>query len=276
MTSADERDHEAFAEWDAAYVLGALSPDDRHAYEDHLAGCARCRTAVAELVPLPGLLSRAAHASDEVVAGEARGLEELRPAAGSDRSDQPSDRLEPSGPAAIDRPRSDEPGAALPRPVGAGPAVRRERRHRLRRRLLVGAVAAVLVAGVAVGVPWAIRDAPAPAQVVALERRVDTSLSATVGLTPVPWGTRLTMDCDYPAAPSAYTPRPGAGAGAPVYVLVVTDVDGQESQVSTWSAVPGRDVRLDAATAVPIDRIASLEVRSARGTTLLSADLAAG
>lgn len=242
MTSADERDHEAFAEWDAAYVLGALSPDDRHAYEDHLAGCARCRTAVAELAPLPGLLSRATHAPDEVV----------------------PDEVVP------------DEVATLSGRAGTGVVVHRAPRHRLPRRWLVGAIAAVLVVGVAVGVPLATRGPEAPAQTVALERRVDTSLSATVGLTPVAWGTRLTMDCDYPAGPSAYTPPPGADAGEPVYVLVVTDVDGTESQVSTWSAVPGREVRLDAATAVPVDRIASLEVRSARGTTLLSADLATG
>lgn len=43
--------------WDAAYVLGALADDDRTEYEDHLVGCARCRSAVAELSDMPALLA---------------------------------------------------------------------------------------------------------------------------------------------------------------------------------------------------------------------------
>jgi hypothetical protein len=43
---------------DAAYVLGALSHEDRIAYEEHLQGCARCTAAVAEVAMLPGLLAR--------------------------------------------------------------------------------------------------------------------------------------------------------------------------------------------------------------------------
>ncbi|MBQ9916716.1 MAG: zf-HC2 domain-containing protein, partial [Microbacterium sp.] len=51
-------DHERFAEWDGAYVLGALSAADRGEYERHLDDCALCRAAVAELAPTAGLLSR--------------------------------------------------------------------------------------------------------------------------------------------------------------------------------------------------------------------------
>ncbi|MEO5919529.1 MAG: zf-HC2 domain-containing protein, partial [Pseudolysinimonas sp.] len=51
-------DHARFAEWDAAYVLGALSPAERREFEDHLDECDKCRTAVADLSALPGLLGR--------------------------------------------------------------------------------------------------------------------------------------------------------------------------------------------------------------------------
>lgn len=51
-------EHDRVAEWDAAYVLGALSPADRRAYEEHLAECDECRRSVAELAPTAGLLSR--------------------------------------------------------------------------------------------------------------------------------------------------------------------------------------------------------------------------
>lgn len=35
-----------------AYVLGALTPEERDAFERHLAGCAACRAEVAELLPV--------------------------------------------------------------------------------------------------------------------------------------------------------------------------------------------------------------------------------
>jgi hypothetical protein len=47
-----------FQTYDAAYVLGALSPEDRAAFETHLKECADCARAVQELAGLPGLLSQ--------------------------------------------------------------------------------------------------------------------------------------------------------------------------------------------------------------------------
>lgn len=41
-----------------AYVVGALSPSERDAFESHLAGCVECRRDVAEVAGLPGLLAR--------------------------------------------------------------------------------------------------------------------------------------------------------------------------------------------------------------------------
>jgi anti-sigma-K factor RskA len=42
----------------AAYVLGALSSQERLDFEAHLAGCEDCRRTVAEFAGIPGLLSR--------------------------------------------------------------------------------------------------------------------------------------------------------------------------------------------------------------------------
>ncbi len=46
-----------YAEWDAAYVLGALSPQDRALFERHLAECDDCSAGVRALAPMPGLLA---------------------------------------------------------------------------------------------------------------------------------------------------------------------------------------------------------------------------
>lgn len=42
----------------AAYVMGALTPAERAAFEEHLPDCAPCRRTVRDLAGLPGLLSR--------------------------------------------------------------------------------------------------------------------------------------------------------------------------------------------------------------------------
>ncbi|MEQ6903775.1 zf-HC2 domain-containing protein, partial [Nocardioides sp. YIM 152588] len=47
-----------YAHDDAAYVLGALSPEERRAFEEHLTGCAECARAVREVAGVPGLLAR--------------------------------------------------------------------------------------------------------------------------------------------------------------------------------------------------------------------------
>ncbi len=49
---------DAFRSYDAAYVLGALNPTERHEYEQHLAECPHCRESVRALAGLPGLMSR--------------------------------------------------------------------------------------------------------------------------------------------------------------------------------------------------------------------------
>ncbi len=51
-------DTHRYATWDAAYVLGSLSGAERREFEAHLADCASCREAVAELSGIPALLSQ--------------------------------------------------------------------------------------------------------------------------------------------------------------------------------------------------------------------------
>jgi len=49
-------DPKDFSDWDAAYILGALSPEDRRAYEKHLAETPASAAELSELAGLPGVL----------------------------------------------------------------------------------------------------------------------------------------------------------------------------------------------------------------------------
>lgn len=221
-------EHPQYAEWDAAYVLGALSTSDRRLFEAHLAECALCRAAVAELAPTVGLLSRV---SADAVTG-----------------------------------REDGPAAAGP---AALISLARERRRRRRRTWWIAAAAAVaLVIPAAVGIGVWLSSGPSPTASFALEQVQDVSLEASVRLTDVAWGTRVDLECRYPAG----------GADAPpggwVYVLAVIGADGSET-VSTWRAGPGSVSNVSGATAVAADEIRAVEIRSESGEVLMRRDLPA-
>lgn len=47
-----------WAHHDGAYLLGALPPEERRPYEEHLPWCAQCIAALGEVAGLPGLLGR--------------------------------------------------------------------------------------------------------------------------------------------------------------------------------------------------------------------------
>lgn len=212
------------------YVLGALSPSERAAFEDHLRGCPECRRTVASFAALPQLLA-------SVAPDVAAGLE--------------TDELPGVPPTLLDRVDAER---------------RTARRHRLV-AMLASAAAVVLfgVAGVlAVGATSDDDPAGRTTQAVVLEPVTDVPLSATAALTPVAWGTRIELSCRYGGDAGAY-------ATPPVYALVVRSVDGEE-QVATWRAVPGRDLTVQAATAVATDGIEGLEIRTDDGRRVLSVD----
>lgn len=226
-------DHDRFADWDAAYLLGALSAADRALYESHLAECERCRAAVAEVAPTLGLLARV----DPVRA------ESLLPSAADDAD----------GPGAGHRARVVSLGAA------------RARALRRRRRLVAFAATAAIVAA-AVAIPLGYSLLRPAGQAVALEPIADLPLAASVALTDVAWGTRIDMSCDYGEMPDA----PDVGWA---YALVVVDETGAESILSTWQAHPGSTARLSAGTALAAADIEAVEIRAvASGDVLMRTD----
>ena len=240
--------HEQFADWDAAYVIGALSPADRRAFEAHLEGCQRCARAVAEIAPTLGLLARVDRERAESM------LEEHEATAA-------------------------EPGEPSPSAMQARHALleRAAREGRMRRSRWAGmlAAAAVLVIALGVSIGGLLMPGSAHGEVRAAELVAagDLPLTASVELEPVAWGTRVALECSY------------AGSGGPSegrpYVLVVVDREGASSQISSWRALPGSTARLSAATALELDDIAAVEIRSVGseagvGDLLMRAEIDAG
>ncbi len=149
---------------DAAYVLGALNPTERAAYERHLAGCATCQTSMRELAGMPGLLALAGEGALAVA-------DDTGPNSG------PSDLM-------------------LPRLL--------HQVHRRRRRRLISVIAAVGVAAAAVvaAVVLAVRPAAAPvaistppSAVVSLSPTSGDPMAATIDLFDKQWGTSITVHC---------------------------------------------------------------------------------
>lgn len=232
--------HAHYAGWDAAYVLGSLSPAERLQFETHLEGCERCQVSVAELSGLPGLLGKL---------DSARAFELLK-----QTDDAPANDIAPISPVPAD----------LVARIEHRAAVRRSRRN----RVLIGLSAAAVVAG-AVAIPVSITSAPHPTLSVALSKVVSSPLSADVKLTSVGWGTKVEMSCHYRDIDS----------GAPEstrwdYALWVVQKNGTASELSSWSAANYSTVNLSAGTSVPVSQIAEVQVRSLRdGSVLLQSDL---
>lgn len=224
MTSPVAGGGDPYREWDGAYVLGALNPRERREFEEHLLVCDPCRAAVTELAGMPGLLGTVP-------------VEEALSMASAD--DPPA----PRAPEAV--------------PLASVAAAARRRRNRGRALLASAAAGAVLVAGAG---GWAAgradREPAAPVaqapQTVELSPVGEVELRASVTVTPTAWGTRFDWTCDYPAT---------GGDDGIVYTLVLVDEEGERSTAATWSwSESGSPSGLGASTALPLDRIDSVEI----------------
>lgn len=222
-----------YADWDAAYVLGSLPPSERHEYEQHVAGCARCRGRLAELSGLPGLLGL-------VDAGA----------------------LDPAAP----------PLAPNPVPyVVFAQKVRRRRAGWAAAAAAAVLVLAGGTAAVTAGLLP--QGPPSPAQTTATPGTAGVQLAFTSTgqqllaahgqARPEPWGTQLSWTCSYSASGS----RPGENsrysptAAATVYELVVVTTAGNHVVVATWQAAPGSTVSPVATTTIPVASMKELLIQ---------------
>ena len=226
-----------FATWDAAYVLGALSPVERREYEEHLAGCAACQAAVAELAGMPGLLAQVPPEDAALLA--AAPVEVLDDA-------PPPDLL------AKIRGRSD-------------------RRWRLT-RTVVGAAAALLL--VLAGTAYAVGLLPfgsSEPRRVAFEAVQPTGLTAVADVVPVENGTNIEVQCAYG---ETNEPWPGGGYGHADYTIYVVDRAGNATEIKRWPVKPNRTMTPDGHTTLRVRQIEAVEIRYApRDEPVLRANL---
>ena len=224
-----------YSTWDAAYVLGSLSPIERREFEEHLAGCPVCQAAVSELAGMPGLLAQ--------VPPEDAALLAVAPA-----------EIIDDGP-----------------PPGMLAAIRSREAGRRRRRvgMLAGSAAAVVL--VLAGIAYAVgllSLGPSGPQRVAFDTVAPTAMTAVVDLIPVSDGTDVAVQCSYGEVDE---PRPGAYAKYRIYVI---DRSGHASMVKEWPAKPNKVMRPSGHTPLKVRQIDAVEIRaSANDETLLRATL---
>lgn len=245
----DSPELDKFREDGGAYVLGALSLQERHQFELHLRDCARCARAVRELAGLPGLLATVPQAVAEA---------------------------EPAGPA---------PDTLLPWLIRQ--VRRRQRRRRWLTAVAAAAVAAVLsVGGLTLVAVQSTGTTGARSPSAATETHTGparsmtvlapTGMRASLSLQHVTWGTRLELRCTYPAstAPTGVTWSAGRGGEQPkyqlpTYQLVLRSTIDKTQRVATWRAVPGKTITLTGVTSWSPADIADVQVQTASGQPLL-------
>lgn len=235
MIDHDDR----YVTWDAAYVLGSLSSDERLDYEAHLVHCAQCRDAVAELSGMPGLLGLLS--ADDV--------------------------------AALDDEQPDPPL----RPEVLDNVLAKVRWRRRRSRWVTSAVVGLAAAVLAVGILLVARPAivglgsgPSTqntAQMVDMVKMAPTPINASIALTDYGWGTRIDMSCSYDQWGDNAAPPKDLG-------MVVVARDGSRSQIATWLGIPGATALPSGMTPMQRGDIAAVQMVSVNdGKVLLEKQL---
>lgn len=222
-----------YLEWNAAYILGSLSPSERREYEQHLAECAACARAVASLAGMAGILSTVPTESAMALLGDDT-------AARATKSAQPD---------------------TLPQLLRA--AQRTRRRARVRVAVLVAVVAAI-AATITMQLP--LRDvggAPADsANRLAMEQTFPSPITAEIAMTMEAWGTRIEGTCRYAM------PTVGVGETLP-YSVYVTTKDGASIEVASWTSAPGSELDFIAMVRIPRAQISSIDIRRPDNDTVL-------
>jgi hypothetical protein len=222
LSVPDNRSDDNVAEWDAAYVLGALSQQDRRTYENYLAANPARAGELTELAGMPGIL-------DALSRDEALALTDL--AGGAPAADGPDNV------------------ASL-----AQAAAKRQRRSR--RTVVVAAVASAAALAIVGGVVGAtVFPRSVSVQTVAMapmQPGQREGLTAQLAVTEKKWGTELNWACEYTKDWSRNVAS---------YDIVVTTDDGTQTAVGSWKPAGDEATGLSAATSIPTSQIRTVDIR---------------
>jgi hypothetical protein len=211
------------AEWDAAYVLGALSLEDRRTYEDYLAANPARSAALTELAGMPGILN--ALSRDEAVA--------LTDLAGAVPAEGPGEVAS----------------------LAHAAAKRQQRSRRTFLTASVASAAALLIAGGVVGATVFGQPSAPPVETVAMQPMQPgqgSGLTAQLAVTEKKWGTELRWACEYTEDWSRNVAS---------YDIVVTTDTGTQYVVGSWKPAGDEATGLSASMSVPKSQIRTVDIR---------------
>ena len=219
-----------------AYSMGLLEEQDKRAFEDHLAGCPACAAELAELSPMAALL---------------RGVE-------------------PSGVEPAAAPGTDPDEGKVTELIRRSA---RQRRHRRRWQVALGAAAGIVLigGGIGAGIAAAPQHPGPPAPPLALTGQQHsatdpgTGVAGTVGLVAKAWGTQVTLDLSKVRGPVECE-------------LIAVSRTGQRRVVMGWlvpapgDGVPGHPAHLviRGGTSIPKNDLTRVDVDVVNGRTLVS------
>ena len=212
------------AEWDAAYVLGALSVDERLEYERYLAANPARAAELTDLAGLPGVLN--ALTRDEAAAL----IEDVEI-----------------------QPEAERPLDLMPSLARAA-ARKQQRSRRTFFAAAIASAAALLIAGGIVGSTVFPRESSPPtiAALQPMQPGPRGGITAALAVSEKRWGTRLDWTCEYTKDWSKNVES---------YDMVVTTHDGVQTTVGSWSPAGDEATGLAASTTIPKSQIRAVDIR---------------
>jgi hypothetical protein len=201
-----------------AYVLGGLDADQRTQFEHHLRDCPQCRRDIVDFAPLPALLAKVDPAD-----------------LATDSTDDVED-LSPNSTTVLD--------IAAPR--------RNTRRWWAIGAALAGAAAVTI--GIAIlTIPGT--TSPPPTAGRSAVQEISGDVSGMVTMTPMPWGTAISLDIKK-------LPHDG------VFTLRTMDDHGRMEPAANWAAMPTGAGIVHGSTSIPMPQLRRLNVVDADNRVL--------